>query len=301
VRRALALVTLASFLAVSLVVLQRPSSVGASAAERRPSNAADWTHVFRVIRTLKRKPPKVPVIYLLGGSAARECTISDRAWAAEVRYIGGHRVRTFNLGSSGQTYAQSTTVVKLLPAVPSVVLIGVNLGRYMPQPVILATRGGEPLTPGAPAAARRARGYEQHQYHVAAILTDAQKRAMVPWWLTHRYPIFKDNFAGNVAELDQLIATCQARGLHPVLVEMPLNQPIIGHAFDEPRKTYRDSCRALAKKYGIPKIDFLDKVPLVSGDFYDLYHLVEPGRVKWQLRLSKTVVSLLARYGMDKR
>jgi hypothetical protein len=209
--------------------------------------------VFRVIRTLKRKPPKVPVIYLLGGSAARECTISDRAWAAEVRYIGGHRVRTFNLGSSGQTYAQSTTVVKLLPAVPSVVLIGVNLGRYMPQPVILATRGGEPLTPGAPAAARRARGYEQHQYHVAAILTDAQKRAMVPWWLTHRYPIFKDNFAGNVAELDQLIATCQARGLHPVLVEMPLNQPIIGHAFDEPRKTYRDSGRALAKKYGIPK------------------------------------------------
>jgi len=37
----------------------------------------------------------------------------------------------------------------------------------------------------------------------------------------------------------------------------------------------------------------------VSSDFADLFHLVEPGRVKWQLRLSKTVVSLLARYGME--
>jgi hypothetical protein len=84
-----------------------------------------------------------------------------------------------------------------------------------------------------------------------------------------------------------------------VLVEMPLNQPIIGHAFDAACKTYRDSCRALAKKYGIPNIDFVDKLHLVNGDFYDLFHLIEPGRVKWQLRLSKTVVSLLARYGME--
>ena len=38
----------------------------------------------------------------------------------------------------------------------------------------------------------------------------------------------------------------------------------------------------------------------MSGDFYDLFHMVEPGRVKWQLRLSKTVVSLLEHYGMGK-
>jgi len=49
----------------------------------------------------------------------------------------------------------------------------------------------------------------------------------------------------------------------------------------------------------IPKINFLKRTHLVSSDFADLFHLVEPGRVKWQLRLSKTVVSLLARYGME--
>ena len=82
-------------------------------------------------------------------------------------------------------------------------------------------------------------------------------------------------------------------------VELPLNLPIVRHAFDKPRVQYRDSCRALAKKYTIPKINFLKRTHLVSSDFADLFHLVEPGRVKWQLRLSKTVVSLLARYGME--
>ena len=56
------------------------------------------------------------------------------------------------------------------------------------------------------------------------------------WWLADRYPLFKENFAGNTAELEQLIVACQARGLHPVLLELPLNLPIVRHAFDKPRK-----------------------------------------------------------------
>ena len=130
------------------------------------------------------------------------------------------------------------------------------------------------------------------------VLTDAEKRQFVRAWLQLRYPLFQQYFAGNVAKLGQLISTCQTLGLHPVLLELPLNLPIVGHAFDKPRARYRDSCRKLAKQYGIPKIDFLTRVHLVSGDFYDLFHLLEPGRVKWQLRLSKTVVSLLQRYDM---
>jgi hypothetical protein len=198
----------------------------------------------------------VPVVYLLGGSAARESTINDSSWAAQVRHVGGPHVRTCNLGSSGQTYFQDISVVNHLPGVPSIVLIGVGLGRYVPQPVRAATRGGEQPTAD---------------------------------------PV------GSTAQLELLIEACQTRGLHPVLLEMPLNLPIVRHALDKPRKRYRNSCRALAKKYGIPKINFLSKVGLVSGDFYDMSHLVEPGRVKWQLRLSKTVVSLLERYDMDSR
>ena len=236
--------------------------------------------------------PKVPVVYLLGGSSARDSTGSNRSWAAEVRRLGGTRVRAYNLATSAETYARDITVVNDLPALPSIVLIGVSLGRYTQTPVAVVTGSVDSAA---------IRSLKRPHHHGPHVLSDTQKRSLVQAWLAARYPLFEKNFAGNAAELDQLITACQARDLHPVLLELPLNLKIVGHAFDKPRITYRDSCRAQAKKYGIPKINLLPKVHLVSSDFYDLVHLVKPGRVKWQLRLSKTVVSLLERYGMDGR
>jgi hypothetical protein len=300
-RRLPALVAVALFLAVTLVGLQRPIIGEARVAVRKPSAPPDWLHIRKVMAALKARPPTVPVVYLLGGSAARESTISDESWRTQVRHLGGPPVRTYTLGSDGQTYAQDITIVDGLPAVPSIVLIGVGLGRYVRQDDGVSRRGGSQPTAGPgtrPQGRRSTRGYDQHHYSVSHILTDAQKREFVLWWRKCRYPTFERNFAANAATLDQLIATCLTCGLHPVLLELPLNLPIVGHILDRPRTMYRDSCRELAKKYGIPKIDFLSKVGLVSGDFYDMSHLVEPGRVKWQLRLSKTVVSLLQRYHM---
>ena len=263
----------------------------------------DWRHLWQVVAALKARPPKVPVVYLLGGSAARECTINDKSWTAEVRHLGGPRLRLYDLGTSSQSYAKDIAVVNDLPAVPSIVLIGVNLGRYTFKPSGTGS-GGTAQQAGGLAPARDAgaslKTYFQHRFSVSHILTDAEKKAMVGAWLKERYPVFKARYAYNVGELDELIATCQTLGLHPVLLELPLNLQIIGHAFDKPRTRYRDSCRKLAKKHGIPKINFLAKAGLVSGDFADLAHLVEPGRVKWQLKLSKTVISLLDRYGMGR-
>jgi hypothetical protein len=292
-RRMPALVAVALFLAVTLVGLQRPIIGEACAAARKPVNSSDWLHIRKVMATLKARPPKVPVVYLRGGSSALDSTISDRSWRTQVRHLGGQRVRTYNLGSANQTYAQDITIVDGLPAVPSIVLIGVNLGRYteyIAQPSAASGVADRPAT----------RFSKPPPNHVLHVFTDAQKKALVDVWLMDRYPLFQQYFAGNVAKLGQLISTCQTLGLHPVLLELPLNLPIVGHAFDKPRARYRDSCRKLAKQYGIPKIDFLTRVHLVSGDFYDLFHLLEPGRVKWQLRLSKTVVWLLQRYDIDK-
>ena len=300
--RLLVLAALATFLAGSLPGLHRLIVGDARAASRRPAPPQDMAYIFKVIASLNAKPPTVPVVYLLGGSAARECTISDKSWKLQVHRVGRTRVRTVNFGSNGQTYAQDFVIVNKLPAVPSIVLIGVGLGRYMQLPSEGATpSGGQSTTRLGPRPDTRLAGpsYCQHHYSANNMLTDAQKRAYVRWWLTQRYQIFKEYSKGNMADLGQLITMCQTRGLHPVLVELPINLPIVGHAFDKPRRAYRDNCRALAKKYGIPNIDFVRKTHLVSRDFADLFHLIQPGRVKWQLRLSKTVVSLLARYGMD--
>ena len=302
-RRVAALVAVALLMVASLVGLQRATIAKAGAAERRPSYSADWLHILKVLADLEASPPKVPVVYLLGGSAARESTISDTSWTAEVRRLGGPRVHAYTLGSNGQTFADDIGFVNRMPTVRSIVLIGIGLGRFVPQPVKGAAQGAEQPAAalGARQDARSAGSYNRHHYSVTHILTNAQKRQYVHWWLANIYPTFKRDFAGNVAELEQLITTCQARHLHPVLLEEPINLQIIGHLLDKPRHRYRDACRALAKKYGIPKINFLRKVGLVSGDFFDMSHLVQPGRVKWQPRLSKTVISLLERFDMDSR
>ena len=171
---------------------------------------------------------------------------------------------------------------------PTIVLIGVNLGRYTSGPPKPATGSGEAST----------RVYVQHHYSIKHILTVAQKKAWVQHWLSARYPLFKKHFDYNATKLERLVRACQLHGLHPVLLELPSNDQIIGHAFDKPRAKYGDDCRKLAKDYDIPYVDFVDKIHLVNGDFYDDAHLVEPGRVKWQKRLSQEVVALLKQYGM---
>ena len=244
--------------------------------------SSDWLHILDVIAGLKADPPPVPVVYLLGGSAARECTVSDTSWAAQVLQRGGPTVLTFNLGSIHQSFREDLTLVPTLPAIPSITFIGLNFGRFT-----------------STAGPTRAERYTQHHYSIRHILSNAKKRWLVTDWLKRRYPVFKARFSYGLSLLDQLIAACQQSDLHPVLLELPLNLQIVGHAFDAPRAQIRSACQALAKKYQIPYLDFVRKAGMVSGDFYDLVHLVEPGRVKYQRRLCGQSADLLRQYGME--
>jgi len=190
----------------------------------------------------------VPVVYLLGGSAARECTVSDTSWAAQVLQRGGPTVLTFNLGSIHQSFREDLTLVPTLPAIPSITFIGLNFGRFT-----------------STAGPTRAERYTQHHYSIRHILSNAKKRWLVTDWLKRRYPVFKARFSYGLSLLDQLIAACQQSDLHPVLLELPLNLQIVGHAFDAPRAQIRSACQALAKKYQIPYLDFVQKAGMVSG------------------------------------
>jgi hypothetical protein len=282
-----ALASVAAFCA--LAVLLAGQCLLAGDASAAPSQAgvvvrtgSDWLHIQEVIAGLKADPPPVPVVYLLGGSAARECTVSDTSWAAQVLQRGGPTVLTYNLGSIHQSFRQDLTIVPTLPAIPTVTLIGLNFGRFT-----------------STAGPTRAERYTQHHYSIKHILSNAKKRWLVTDWLKRRYPVFKARFSYGLSLLDQLVATCQQDDLHPVLLELPLNLQIVGHAFDAPRAKIRSACQALAKKYHIPYIDFVQKAGMVSGDFYDLVHLVEPGRVKYQRRLCGRLAELLRQYGME--
>ena len=262
---------------------------GAAPAIALEGRGDDWDHVQRVLKTFEAHPPKGPMVYLLGGSTARECTVTDANWRAEIARLGVSGVRAYNFGSASQSYAQGIWVVERAPEVPTIVLIGVNVGRYTPP-----YQEDEEIAP-----ARAAKGaYDQHRFHSGG-LSDAVKRPLVGKWLRERYPVFKKRYTHHADVLPRLVKACQDRGFFPVIVELPLNLPIVGHSWDAPRAKYRAGCRAVANKYDVPYVDFVAATHLVSADFYDLSHLVSPGRVKWQHRLSHLIVRRLHQYHAD--
>ena len=76
------------------------------------------------------RPPVRPVVLLLGGSAARESITTERDWRRQIAALGGGRVSAYDLGASSQGYKDDLEIVRALPAVPTLLLIGINLGRY---------------------------------------------------------------------------------------------------------------------------------------------------------------------------
>jgi hypothetical protein len=260
---------------------------GPAAATYYPG--ADWDHIVNTLAAFDKQPPTVPVVYLLGGSAARESITYEPGWTSQIRSMGGGKVRALDFGSSSQSFKNDLKIVNAMPAVPSLVLIGLNVGRYTSIPPKTAARAARGLRGGV---------YDPHRFHVGQQLSDAAKRGIVRQWLAVKYPRFRERYAGNNTTLRALIALCQERGFYPVLVELPANLRIIGHSWDGARDRYRRGARTAAADFGIPYEDFVAHIGLVSNDFVDVAHLVEPGRVKYQRRLSQLVVAKLKQYGL---
>jgi len=236
----------------------------------------------------------IATVYLLDGSGARECIVSNASWAAQIEKLGGPKVRARDLGSTNQTFLQDSMLVGAMPKEKALVLIGLSIGRYTGDPA----EGADGYDPSAVLASD---AEVNHHYDVSHVLSDGRKRGLLDKWLAERYPVFQQTNAANTAELDKLVEKCRSRKLHPVLLELPLNLDIVGTSLDDPRATYRAGARKIAARYDIPYLDFVADVKLANGDFYDNMHLVEPGRLKWQKRLSTEVVALLQEYGMGQR
>jgi len=256
------------------------------AAAPRGASGDDWKHVLQVVANLRADPPATPIVCVLGGSAARESTISDASWAAQIAAGGGPAVAAYNLGSRNRTLAQDIALVKQLPRGAGIVFIGINVGRFTSPPSSPKVTLPQPVATLPP--------YEQHQYTQRNVKSAAKKKALVSRWLAERYPAFRANYASSLETLGALVAACRSRGYAPVLLELPRDTAVIGARLDAPVTRFTADCKALAKKRGIPWVSFVDEARLSDGDFYDLWHLVEPGREVWQGLLSKETVRLLA-------
>lgn len=106
-----------------------------SAVLRIPKD--DFMHVSYQVAYLKRHPPKVPAVYLVGGSSTRECIESGPRLARAIeRSDGGAPVAAYDLGSQNQNLGQSMAIIENLPPGPgqAIVVIGISGNRFTPTP-----------------------------------------------------------------------------------------------------------------------------------------------------------------------
>lgn len=256
----------------------------------------DWTRILKALGYMKSTRPTKPVVILLGGSAARESTISDQSWRDQIVDKGGPATLAWNMGSRNRTMARNVAIVKNLPAdAHAVVFIGINLGAFTSTKTTASITLPSPLPTESPDL------QQPHQYGTTktGILSTSKKRALVKGWLADRYPVYKRNFATSARVLETLIKVCRARGYKPVLFELPRDTAVIGSSLSVPTAKYRARCKVLSTKYDIPWVSLVNQARVPNRSFYDLWHLVEPGRNTWQRLLSVKTAALLKTYKYD--
>ena len=137
--------------------------------------------------------------------------------------------------------------------------------------------------------------YELHRYSAQTRRSDGQKKRLVEKWNTSRKPVFEQNLDANLQMLEALLAQARERGVRVVLLELPINEEIVGDSFDDSRRQYQEPVSALAREYGAPYLDLNRTVDIPSRDFQDLSHLIAPGRAVWQHALAKELAPLLSK------
>ncbi len=249
---------------------------------RASHRVSDWDHVRQVVGWLRyRKPPR-RVVYLLGGSAPRESVVSENRWSAQLSHKSGRSVAAYVLSSSCQTFVEDKLIIDALPKGRGVALISLGVTRFnmVHEPATLPRYSIRRNLPGP---------WYQHHYDSRTSLPTAQKRRIVHDWVDH-YDALLARYPARLAELDAVIHACEARGIRPVLLEMPLNLAVVGHDFDEATARYQEGCLALAEEHEVTYLRFVSRIGLSETEFYDLWHLLPTGRGKWQARLSNELV-----------
>jgi hypothetical protein len=301
----------------------------------------DWGRVSWQVGHLKQSPPTLPAVYLVGGSTTRELIPSEASLGAAILQATGRQVYVNDLASMNQSFGQSLAIAANLPGRDATLVIGVNQERFtaspadnedqiVGRPLLLRvdqlrsyvadtyrrSRYALTILPGImgyivswvqqDATALRAghvprHAYDQHRYSLKTQLPLERKQQLVLKWLKKREPRFDKHFDYNAAMLEELIRVAKQRGFTIVLLELPLNAQVIGDRFDRVVGRYRALCQRLAIKYDVATLDPQPQAGLVSSDFQDLTHLVEPGRVKYEHALAAALAGALGRGGAGGR
>ena len=298
----------------------------------------DYVHVSVRVQELRKDPPATRTIYLFGGSGTMECFVSEASLAVAVSRESGQHVQVVSLAAHQESMAMSLVLVDNLPSGPATLALGLAPIRVTgaperdaellsgktllvrsPRLAALAPRyfGKKPPSTGAipglfdyvgsylkeRAAGKALWGtpiiYETHYYPWGAKgHLPLGKRRNVLHVLEKDVKLYRKYADYNFAMLEEILKLADERGFDVVLYDQPLNASAAGPDWNGVVPAYRKRARELAERYAVPYLHIERGVKLRDDDFADLFHLLAPGRLKWQPEMARALASALpASYG----
>jgi len=119
------------------------------------------------------------------------------------------------------------------------------------------------------------------------------KRRNVLYVLEKDVRLYRLNSAYNLAMLEEILKLARDRGFAVALYDQPLNTSAAGPDWAGVVPAYRAACGRLAREYGAPYLHIERGVKLTDDDFADLFHLLAPGRAKWQPEMARQLAAAL--------
>jgi hypothetical protein len=293
----------------------------------------DYVHVSVRVQELRKRPPTTRTVYLFGGSGTMECFVSEASLAAAISRESSQEVQVVSLAAHQESMAMSLALIDNLPAGPATLALGLAPIRVTGAPerdaellsghtLLVRSPRLEAIAPRyfgrtAPATGavpgifdyvgsylrERAAGkslwgsrieYATHYYPWGAKgHTQFGKRHNVLYVLEKDVRLYRRYADYNFAMLEEILKLADERGFDVVLYDQPLNAFAAGADWSGVVPAYRKRARELAEKYGVPYVRIRPEDALTDWDFADLFHLLAPGRLKWQPAMAQQLASVL--------
>jgi len=119
------------------------------------------------------------------------------------------------------------------------------------------------------------------------------KRRNVLYVLEKDVRLYRLYSAYNLAMVEEILRLARDRGFAVALYDQPLNASAAGPDWAGVVPAYQAACRRLARQYGVPYLHIERAVKLEDADFADLFHLLAPGRAKWQPEMARQLAAAL--------
>ncbi len=296
-------------------------------------NHDDYVHVSVKVQELKKDPPQTRTVYLFGGSGTMECFVSEASLAAAIGRDAGQPVQVVSLAAHQESMAMTLALVDNLPPGPATLVIGLAPIRVTGKPdrdaellsghtLLVRSKRLDQIAPryfgekapstgalpgifdyvGSYLRERAAGGpvwgariaYEPHYYPWGAVgHTQLGKRRNVLYVLAKDVTLYRQYGDYNFAMLREILRLARDRGYDVAFYDQPLNASAAGPDWAGVVPAYRKRAAALAKQWDVPYLHIERKVPLRDQDFADLFHLLAPARLRWQLEMAREIAATL--------